>query len=114
MCIRDRLLTPYLDIPFQHASPSVLKRMKRPANEAKVLERLKNWRAIAPDISIPVSYTHLDVYKRQSLDRLASGGRGLRIYRGGKPYGFWEEETNILQAGDTIVEVINCETCEAD
>ena len=49
-----------------------------------------------------------------SLDRLASGGRGLRIYRGGKPYGFWEEETNILQAGDTIVEVINCETCEAD
>lgn len=49
-----------------------------------------------------------------SLDRLASGGRGLRIYRGGKPYGFWEEETNKLQAGDTIVEVINCETCEAD
>ena len=49
-----------------------------------------------------------------SLDRLASGGRGLRIYRGGKPYGFWEEEANILQAGDTIVEVINCETCEAD
>jgi voltage-gated potassium channel len=49
-----------------------------------------------------------------SLDRLASGGRGLRIYRGGKPYGFWEAETNTLQAGDTIVEVINCETCEAD
>src|SRR3546814_2848530 len=35
----DGLLTPYLDIPFQHASPSVLKRMKRPANEAKVLDR---------------------------------------------------------------------------
>ncbi len=49
-----------------------------------------------------------------SLDRLASGGRGLRIYRGGKPYGFWEPETNTLQAGDVIVEVINCETCEAD
>jgi len=49
-----------------------------------------------------------------SLDRLASGGRGLRIYRAGKPYGFWEEETNILQAGDMIVEVVNCETCEAD
>src|SRR3546814_2705859 len=46
----EGLLTPYLDIPFQHASPSVLKRMKRPANEAKVLERLKNWRTIAPDI----------------------------------------------------------------
>lgn len=49
-----------------------------------------------------------------SLDRLASGGRGLRIYRGGKPYGFWEAETDKLQAGDTIIEVINCETCEAD
>lgn len=49
-----------------------------------------------------------------SLDRLASGGRGLRIYRGGKPYGFWEAETQKLQPGDMIVEVINCETCEAD
>jgi ribosomal protein S12 methylthiotransferase len=38
----EGLLTPYLDIPFQHASPSVLKAMKRPANEAKVLERLKS------------------------------------------------------------------------
>ena len=52
----EGLLTPYLDIPFQHASPSVLKRMKRPANEAKVLERLKAWRAIAPDISIRSSF----------------------------------------------------------
>ncbi len=48
----DGLILPYLDIPFQHASPSVLKAMKRPANEAKVLERLKNWRAICPDIAI--------------------------------------------------------------
>lgn len=46
------LVTPYLDIPFQHASPSVLKRMKRPANDAKVLERIKSWRSIAPDIAI--------------------------------------------------------------
>ncbi len=52
----DGLLTPYLDIPFQHASPSVLKRMKRPANEAKVLERLKNWRDICPDIAIRSSF----------------------------------------------------------
>lgn len=43
----EGLLTPYLDIPFQHASPSVLRAMKRPANEAKVLERLKTWRAIS-------------------------------------------------------------------
>lgn len=52
----EGLLTPYLDIPFQHASPSVLRAMKRPANEAKVLERLKNWRAICPDIAIRSSF----------------------------------------------------------
>ncbi len=52
----EGLLTPYLDIPFQHAAPSVLKRMKRPANEAKVLERLKSWRAICPDIAIRSSF----------------------------------------------------------
>ena len=45
------LLTPYLDIPFQHASPSVLRAMKRPANEAKVLERLRTWREICPDLA---------------------------------------------------------------
>ncbi|MFN5821255.1 MAG: radical SAM protein, partial [Novosphingobium sp.] len=48
----EGLLTPYLDIPFQHASPRVLKAMKRPANEAKVLERLKSWREICPDIAV--------------------------------------------------------------
>ncbi len=52
----EGLITPYLDIPFQHAAPSVLKAMKRPANEAKVLERIKNWRAIAPDIAIRSSF----------------------------------------------------------
>ena len=52
----DGLLTPYLDIPFQHAAPGVLKAMKRPANEAKVLDRLKTWRAICPDIAIRSSF----------------------------------------------------------
>ncbi len=52
----EGLLTPYLDIPFQHASPKVLKAMKRPANEAKVLERLKSWRTIAPDIAVRSSF----------------------------------------------------------
>ncbi len=52
----EGLLTPYLDIPFQHAAPSVLKRMKRPANEAKVLERLKSWRDICPDIAVRSSF----------------------------------------------------------
>ena len=52
----EGLLTPYLDIPFQHASPKVLKAMKRPANEAKVLDRIRNWRAICPDIAIRSSF----------------------------------------------------------
>jgi ribosomal protein S12 methylthiotransferase len=52
----EGLLTPYLDIPFQHASPKVLKAMKRPANEARVLERLANWRAICPDIAVRSSF----------------------------------------------------------
>ncbi|UVI40329.1 30S ribosomal protein S12 methylthiotransferase RimO [Qipengyuania spongiae] len=52
----EGLLTPYLDIPFQHAAPLVLKRMKRPANEAKVLERLRKWREICPDIAIRSSF----------------------------------------------------------
>ncbi|MGZ8420093.1 MAG: 30S ribosomal protein S12 methylthiotransferase RimO [Allosphingosinicella sp.] len=48
----DGLVLPYLDIPFQHASRTVLKAMRRPANEAKVLERIRGWRAICPDIAI--------------------------------------------------------------
>ncbi len=52
----EGLVTPYLDIPFQHAAPNVLKAMKRPANEAKVLERLKAWREICPDITIRSSF----------------------------------------------------------
>jgi ribosomal protein S12 methylthiotransferase len=52
----EGLVLPYLDIPFQHASPKVLKAMRRPANEAKVLERLKNWRAMSPDIAIRSSF----------------------------------------------------------
>ena len=50
------LLTPYLDIPFQHASPKVLKAMRRPANEAKVLERLRTWRDVCPEIAIRSSF----------------------------------------------------------
>jgi ribosomal protein S12 methylthiotransferase len=52
----EGLVLPYLDIPFQHAAPSVLKAMKRPANEAKVLERIHAWRAICPDIAIRSSF----------------------------------------------------------
>ncbi len=45
-------LLPYLDIPFQHASPRVLKLMKRPGAVDKTLERIQRWRQIAPDITI--------------------------------------------------------------
>ncbi|MGD8571610.1 MAG: 30S ribosomal protein S12 methylthiotransferase RimO [Gammaproteobacteria bacterium] len=45
-------LLPYLDIPFQHASPAILKAMKRPASSENVLERLARWRDICPDIAI--------------------------------------------------------------
>ena len=43
---------PYLDIPFQHASARILKRMRRPGNQEKTLDRLRAWRQIAPDITI--------------------------------------------------------------
>ncbi|MFN3944863.1 MAG: 30S ribosomal protein S12 methylthiotransferase RimO [Allosphingosinicella sp.] len=52
----EGLVLPYLDIPFQHAAPNVLRAMKRPANEAKVLERIRNWRDICPDIAIRSSF----------------------------------------------------------
>ncbi|MDQ5915597.1 MAG: ribosomal protein methylthiotransferase, partial [Pseudomonadota bacterium] len=45
-------LLPYLDVPFQHASPRVLKAMKRPASAENNLERIKAWRAICPEITI--------------------------------------------------------------
>jgi len=45
-------ILPYLDIPFQHASPKVLKSMRRPANQEKVLERIAKWRQGCPDITL--------------------------------------------------------------
>jgi ribosomal protein S12 methylthiotransferase len=43
---------PYLDVPFQHASPTVLKAMRRPGNQEKMLERIRAWRAICPELTI--------------------------------------------------------------
>ncbi len=48
----EGLITPYLDIPFQHASAPVLKAMKRPGNQDKVLARIANWRRDVPDLAI--------------------------------------------------------------
>ncbi|MFT4090125.1 MAG: 30S ribosomal protein S12 methylthiotransferase RimO [Asticcacaulis sp.] len=45
-------ILPYLDIPFQHASPKVLKAMRRPGNQDRTLERIMSWREIAPDITL--------------------------------------------------------------
>ncbi len=45
-------LVPYLDIPFQHASPRVLAAMKRPGNQEKTAERIRRWREICPDLAI--------------------------------------------------------------
>ncbi len=48
----DGKLLPYLDIPFQHASPRILKLMKRPGAVDKTLERIHNWRNICPDLTL--------------------------------------------------------------
>ncbi len=48
----DGKVLPYLDIPFQHAAPEVLKRMKRPAAQAKTLERIARWREICPSLTL--------------------------------------------------------------
>ncbi len=48
----DGKILPYLDIPFQHASPNVLKAMKRPAHSDKLMERIKRWREICPDLAL--------------------------------------------------------------
>ena len=48
----DGLILPYLDIPFQHAHPAVLKRMARPAASVKTLDEIKEWRSICPEITL--------------------------------------------------------------
>src|SRR3954451_17202602 len=52
----DGLVLPSLDIPFQHASPKVLRAMRRPANDAKVLQRIRSWREMVPDLAIRSSF----------------------------------------------------------
>jgi ribosomal protein S12 methylthiotransferase len=48
----EEKILPYLDIPLQHASPSILRAMKRPGKIDKTIERIKNWRTICPDITL--------------------------------------------------------------
>jgi len=78
----EGLITPYLDIPFQHASGTVLKAMKRPAKQDKVLERIQNWRRDVPELAIRSTFivgfpgeteedfqTLLDFIKEAKIDR---------------------------------------------
>ena len=51
-----KIILPYLDIPFQHSHPDVLKRMARPANQVKTLKEIEAWRDICPDITIRSSF----------------------------------------------------------
>ncbi|QAY96827.1 30S ribosomal protein S12 methylthiotransferase RimO [Methylovirgula ligni] len=48
----DGKILPYLDIPFQHASPKVLKAMRRPGDQTKTLDRIKDWRSACPDLAL--------------------------------------------------------------
>ena len=57
----DGKVLPYLDVPFQHASPDVLKRMRRPAAQEQTLERIREWR---DDLSEP--HHPLDFHRRLS------------------------------------------------
>jgi len=79
----ENKILPYLDIPFQHAHPDVLRAMKRPANEDKVLERIQRWRREVPDITLRSTFivgfpgetdSHfeymLDWLKEAQLDRV--------------------------------------------
>ncbi|MEP4485664.1 MAG: 30S ribosomal protein S12 methylthiotransferase RimO [Halioglobus sp.] len=76
-------ILPYLDIPLQHGSPSVLKRMKRPAAAEKSLDRIRSWREICPDITLRSTFivgfpgetddefeTLLDFLEEAQLDRV--------------------------------------------
>ena len=48
----EGIVLPYLDIPFQHASPAVLKNMRRPAVQERTLDRVRAWRAVCPDLTL--------------------------------------------------------------
>ena len=86
------LVLPYLDVPFQHSHPDVLKRMKRPANGEKNLDRIRKWREICPEIVIRSTFIAgfpgeteeefqhlLDFLRRRSTEQAASLTRPSRV-----------------------------------
>jgi ribosomal protein S12 methylthiotransferase len=79
----EKRILPYLDVPLQHAHPDVLKRMKRPANGEKNIERIQAWRKLCPDLTIRSTFIAgfpgeteeefkylLDFLKEAQIDRL--------------------------------------------
>ena len=89
-------ILPYLDVPLQHASPKILKAMKRPGDIEKTLQRIQNWRAICPDITLRSTFivgfpgeTEQDFEELlQFLDEATTGpGRRLCLFTGGRRQG---------------------------
>jgi len=78
------LILPYLDVPFQHSHPDVLKRMKRPANGEKNLDRLQQWREICPQLVVRSTFIAGFPGETESeFEHLLSFVREARIDRAG-------------------------------
>jgi len=75
---------PYLDIPFQHAAPSVLKAMRRPANQEKTLDRIAAWRKTCPDLALRSTFiVGFPGETEADFDMLLQWLREARIARAG-------------------------------
>jgi ribosomal protein S12 methylthiotransferase len=80
----DGVVLPYLDIPFQHAAPNVLKAMRRPANQAKVLDRIHAWRKGCPDLALRSTFiVGFPGETEQDFEYLLQWVREARIERAG-------------------------------
>ena len=80
----DGKILPYLDIPFQHASPKVLKAMRRPASQEKTAERISNWRKVCPDLAIRSTFiVGFPGETEQDFELLLQWLRDARINRAG-------------------------------
>ena len=77
-------ILPYLDIPFQHASPSVLKAMRRPAHQEKTAARIATWRKICPDLAIRSTFiVGFPGETEEDFERLLAWLKEARINRAG-------------------------------
>lgn len=113
---------PYLDVPLQHSHPDVLKRMKRPANGEKNIERIRAWRAACPDITIRSTFIAgfpgeteeefqhlLDFLREAQIDRLGCfayspvEGAAANALEGAVPDAVREErQARVMQVQETI------------